>query len=57
MNYGYKDGHGPKLSGEDEPNRVFIQLYHMNTRDIDLQGKEVLEVGVTAIIDCIIVQF
>ena len=45
MNYGYKDDKGPKLSREDEPNRLFIQLYHMNIRDIDLQGREVLEVG------------
>ena len=33
------------LSPEDEPDRLFIQLYHMNVRDTDLEGKEVLEIG------------
>jgi len=45
MNYGYKDDKELKLSKEDEPNRLFIQLYHMNIRDVDLSGKEVVEVG------------
>ena len=30
MNYGYKDGKELKLLKEDEPNRLFIQLYNMN---------------------------
>ena len=45
MNYGFKDDSRPQLSQEDEPNRLFIQLYHMNIRDISLNGKDVLEVG------------
>ena len=45
MNYGYKDGKELKLLKEDEPNRLFIQLYNMNIRDVDLRGKEVVEVG------------
>ena len=45
MNYGYKDGKELKLLKEDEPNRLFIQLYNMNIRDVDLKGKEVVEVG------------
>ena len=45
MNYGYKDEEKLKLSKEDEPNRLFIQLYNMNIRDVDLKGKEVVEVG------------
>ena len=36
MNYGYKDDKELKLSKEDEPNRLFIQLYNMNIRDVDL---------------------
>ena len=30
MNYGFEDGKGPELKVEDEPNRMFIQLYSMN---------------------------
>ena len=45
MNYGFKDNYPPTLSPEDEPNRIFIQLYHMNVRDTDLEGKEILEIG------------
>ena len=45
MNYGYKDEEELKLSKEDEPNRLFIQLYNMNIRDVELKGKEVVEVG------------
>ena len=45
MNYGYKDGKKLKLLREDEPNRLFIQLYNMNIRDVDLNEKEVVEVG------------
>ena len=45
MNYGYKDEEKLKLSKEDEPNRLFIQLYNMNIRDVDLKGKDVVEVG------------
>ena len=45
MNYGFEDGNGPELEEEDEPNRMFIQLYSMNIRGVDLEGREVLEVG------------
>jgi len=45
MNYGYIDDHPPHLSSEDEPDRLFIQLYHMNIRDVELDEKQVLEVG------------
>tara|TARA_B100000953_G_scaffold192686_1_gene158676 strand:- start:131 stop:730 length:600 start_codon:yes stop_codon:yes gene_type:complete len=45
MNYGYKDNKELSLLKEDEPNRLFIQLYNMNIRDVDLKGKEVVEVG------------
>jgi len=45
MNYGFIDDDKPTLTPEDEPDRLFIQLYHMNIRDIELEGKEVLEVG------------
>ena len=45
MNYGFEDGNGPELKPEDEPNRMFIQLYSMNIRGASLQGREVLEVG------------
>ena len=45
MNYGFEDGNGPELKPEDEPNRMFIQLYSMNIRGVSLQGREVLEVG------------
>ena len=45
MNYGFIDSDQPTLEPEDEPDRPFIQLYHMNIRDVDLEGKQVLEVG------------
>ena len=45
MNYGFLDNNSPVLEPEDEPYRLFIQLYHMNIRDIDLKNKQVLEVG------------
>jgi len=45
MNYGFIDDDQPVLDPEDEPDRLFIQLYHMNIRDIELGGKQVLEVG------------
>ena len=41
MNYGFEDGKGPELEAEDEPNRMFIQLYSMNIRGVDLEGKQV----------------
>tara|TARA_B110000014_G_C20110026_1_gene584545 strand:- start:511 stop:1341 length:831 start_codon:yes stop_codon:yes gene_type:complete len=45
MNYGFIDDDQPTLESEDEPDRLFIQLYHMNIRDLELGGKQVLEVG------------
>ena len=45
MNYGFTDEDQPTLEPEDEPDRLFIQLYHMNIRDLVLGGKRVLEVG------------
>jgi len=45
MNYGFIDDNGPELDSEDESNRLFIQLYHQNIRDVDLLNKDVLEVG------------
>ena len=45
MNYGFEDGNGPELESEDEANRMFIQLYSMNIRGVDLEGKQALEVG------------
>ena len=45
MNYGFVDEDGPVLDLVDEPYRLFIQLYHMNIRDVDLNNKQVLEVG------------
>ena len=45
MNYGFIDNDQPELSDDDEPDRLFIQLYHMNIRDVELVGKQVLEVG------------
>jgi len=43
MNYGYMDDKKLELLKEDEPNRLFVQLYNMNIRDIDLKGKEIAE--------------
>ena len=45
MNYGYIDSESPELDSSDEAYRLFIQLYHMNIRDVLLENKEVLEVG------------
>ena len=45
MNYGYIDSDPPDLEPDDEPYRLFIQLYEMNIRDAQLNDKEVLEVG------------
>ena len=45
MNYGYVDEKPPDLESQDEPHRLFIQLYDMNLRNILLKNKQVLEVG------------
>lgn len=49
MNYGYAelqdDGGKPMLDPMDEPNRLSFQLYHHLAREVDLQGKTILEIG------------
>ena len=45
MNYGFEDDSRIELEIEDEPNRMFIQLYSMNIKGVELEGREVLEVG------------
>ena len=45
MNYGFEDGGGPDLHPSDEVNRLFIQLYSMNLRGVEIEGRDVLEVG------------
>ncbi len=45
MNYGFIDNSPPLLTPEDEPYRLFIQLYHMNIRNVELSDRNVLEVG------------
>jgi len=45
MNYGFVDGATLKLTEEDEKSRIFIQLYNMNIRELELREKQVLEVG------------
>ena len=40
MNYGFTDGDELELSPEDEGDRLFIQLYNMNIRDVEIEGKE-----------------
>ena len=45
MNYGFMDDTVLELSEKDEDDRLFIQLYDMNIRDVEIEGKEILEVG------------
>jgi len=46
MNYGYsKDNHKIELDESDEKNRYSIQLYHMVATGVDIEGKDILEVG------------
>jgi len=45
MNYGFVDGTPLELIEEDEKSRLFIQLYNMNIRDLEIEGKQILEVG------------
>ncbi len=47
MNLGYLEPDGPRieLEQEDEPNRLALQLYARCLRDINLDGRDVLEVG------------
>lgn len=45
LNYGYHDDTPLSLNPQDEPNRLFIQLYHRAVQHIDLQGKDIAEIG------------
>ncbi|MGV9800280.1 fatty-acid O-methyltransferase Mtf2 [Mycobacterium sp. NPDC003449] len=47
LNYGYEEdpAMGVPLSAADEPNRYPIQLYHITATQVDVAGKQVLEVG------------
>lgn len=47
LNYGYEEDPpmGVPLSPSDESNRFFIQLYHRTATQVDLDDKQVLEVG------------
>lgn len=46
LNYGYHDENTTiPLNHQDEPNRFFIQLYCRAVQDIDLQGKDIAEIG------------
>jgi len=48
MNYGYTPVKGENtlpLKNEDEYNRLYIQLYQHTLSDLDLKGKDILEVG------------
>lgn len=49
MNYGYEPVDAPPmkidLDDSEKPDRVCIQLYHHVIKDIDIAGKDVLEVG------------
>ncbi|MDV3126110.1 methyltransferase domain-containing protein [Mycobacterium sp. 21AC1] len=47
LNYGYEEepAMGVPLSASDEPNRYPIQLYHSTVNQVELEGKQVLEVG------------
>lgn len=46
MNYGYAEaGFSPTLNGNDENERYPIHLYHHTTTQVEIRGKELLEVG------------
>ena len=45
LNYGYHEDTSLYLNNQDEPNRLFIQLYNRTVRTIDLQGKDLAEIG------------
>jgi ubiquinone/menaquinone biosynthesis C-methylase UbiE len=47
LNYGYEEDPpmGIPLDASDEPNRYWIQLYHATASQVDLAGKDVLEVS------------
>jgi SAM-dependent methyltransferase len=45
LNYGYHDEVSLPLNPQDEPNRLFIQLYHYAVQGLDLKDKDIAEVG------------
>ncbi|MCL9683882.1 class I SAM-dependent methyltransferase [Legionella maioricensis] len=45
LNYGYQDETTLALNSQDESNRYFIQLYNRVVKDIDLEDKDIIEVG------------
>jgi SAM-dependent methyltransferase len=45
LNYGYHDDMYLPLNPPDEPNRLFIQLYHYAVQNIDLKDKDIAEIG------------
>ena len=46
MNYGYvAEGEAFALDPDEEPERPFIGLYHQAVNGLDLEGRDVLEVG------------
>lgn len=47
LNFGYEEDPpmAVPLVGSDEPNRFCIQMYHRTATQVDLAGKQVLEVG------------
>lgn len=46
MNYGFSDkGMEVVIEKEDEPNRYPIQLYHHLACEIDIKGKDIVEIG------------
>ena len=46
MNYGYsKNNYKIELGETDEKNRYSIQLYHLIATGVDIEGKNILEIG------------
>jgi ubiquinone/menaquinone biosynthesis C-methylase UbiE len=45
LNYGYHEDTSLALKQEDEPNRLFIQLYDHVVQSISLEDKDIVEVG------------
>ncbi len=45
LNYGYHDDTPLTLNHQDEPNRLFIQLYCRVVQNIDLRDKDIVEIG------------
>lgn len=46
MNYGYHDeNHKLAIDGHSEPNRYSIQLYHHLANSVDIQNKDIVEIG------------